>query len=340
MVEIPDTDPVANKIYDYSQAKRGEPYGSIGISLSMLGSDCNRAPFYAFRWATPPKQFDGKMCRLFETGEIHEERLLEGLAGAGATVITHDPDTGRQMRVRGVGGHARGLLDGVAHNVPGIDDQWVVVECKSHNQKSWDALIKKGLKEHKPEHFIQCQSYMHLTGYKKCLYLAVNKNTDAVMSIVIDYDQGFCEHLFNRVESIVYTDDAPSRVSDDPDFWSCRFCDYKNICKGGEFVQTRSCRTCIHVTPLAHKDYGSWQCEKHSKPLNRDEQLAGCEGHLFNPCFVPGEQIDADPDAGTITYALDNGETFIDGPPEAVGEDEKAGRDITDNPENRGGDNA
>jgi hypothetical protein len=39
--------------------------------------------------------------------------------------------------------------------------------------------------------------------------------------------------------------------------------------------------------------------------------------HLFLPALVPGEQIDADPEAETVTYRLSDGTTWIDG---AVGE--------------------
>jgi hypothetical protein len=40
---------------------------------------------------------------------------------------------------------------------------------------------------------------------------------------------------------------------------------------------------------------------------------AGCPDHLYIPELVPGRQIDADPDAMTVTYAMPGNTTFIDG---------------------------
>ena len=58
-----------------------------------------------------------------------------------------------------------------------------VVETKSHKEKSFKELVKhnplgggEGLKKSKPDHYAQCQSYMHAQGLSRCIYLAVNKH--------------------------------------------------------------------------------------------------------------------------------------------------------------------
>ena len=38
-----------------------------------------------------------------------------------------------------------------------------------------------------------------------------------------------------------------------------------------------------------------------------------CPAHLFLPALVPGEQIDSDPEAETVTYRLRDGTNWIDG---------------------------
>ena len=79
----------------------------------LIGKSCARALWYDFRWATPAR-FEGRMLRLFETGQREEERLGRNLRATGATVLEVDPATGRQFRVEAHGGHFGGSLDGIA----------------------------------------------------------------------------------------------------------------------------------------------------------------------------------------------------------------------------------
>ena len=43
------------------------------------------------------------------------------------------------------------------------------------------------------------------------------------------------------------------------------------------------------------------------------DQQAGCLNHLFIPALVPGEQIDADPEAETVSYRMADGSVWVDG---------------------------
>jgi hypothetical protein len=56
-----------------------------------------------------------------------------------------------------------------------------------------------------------------------------------------------------------------------------------------------------------------WDCSRWSKPLSLEEQDEGCPAHLFVPQLVPGEFVDSDPDAETITYKLRSGRLWTDG---------------------------
>lgn len=62
----------------------------------------------------------------------------------------------------------------------------------------------------------------------------------------------------------------------------------------------------------------AWSCARRAKPLGLDEQRDGCPSHLFIPALVPGELIDADDEAETVTYQLRDGSMWIDGAPVAA----------------------
>lgn len=56
-----------------------------------------------------------------------------------------------------------------------------------------------------------------------------------------------------------------------------------------------------------------WDCARWSKPLSLAEQDEGCPVHLHIPQLIPGEVIDSDESAETITYRLHTGVIWTDG---------------------------
>ena len=66
-----------------------------------------------------------------------------------------------------------------------------------------------------------------------------------------------------------------------------------------------------------HTD-GTWGCARHQRTLTIEDQRSGCGAHLYIPTIVPGRQVDADPDAETVTYELASGGTWVDGAKEGV----------------------
>ncbi len=278
---------------------------------SKSGHACDRHLWFVFRWTHPPEQFSGRILRLFNTGHREEDRIVDDLLKAGVTVKSTDPATGNQWRVEACDGHFRGHLDGVVSDLPEDPRLECVLEIKTHSDKSFRQLAATGVTAAKPEHLAQMQAYMHLQGLGAAFYLAKNKNTDDFYAEIVRYDPTHGEQIINRAEHLVKTDRLPIRVSDDPDYFLCRAfkCPSYNICHQGGWAE-RNCRTCIHSEPIPK---GQWRCARFDRVLSRADQKAGCPHHLYLPDLVPGEQIDADESAETITYALSDGEIWTDG---------------------------
>jgi hypothetical protein len=110
MVALPiSNSPTLDKISAaYEAARQDEERTYLGAST--LGNECDRALWYAFRWASEPEQFDGRKLRLFETGHREELRMIDDLRRAGVTVEETDPETGRQWAIIAVNGHFRGQM--------------------------------------------------------------------------------------------------------------------------------------------------------------------------------------------------------------------------------------
>lgn len=250
------------------------------LGASIIGHECSRYIWNTFRWARPPK-FPGRILRLFDTGKREEARLLEELQGIGAKVWATDPQTGDQFRVTACAGHFGGSLDGVAQGVPESKAP-CVLEFKTHNHKSFTALISKGVQASKPQHYAQMQVYMHLMDLDRALYLAVNKDNDDVHSEWVHYDRDAAVALLERAQRLIDATEPPEKIAESKDKFPCKMCSFAEHCHG-EVAAAHNCRTCCHSTPL---DGGAWKCEAKQVTLTHEDQLAGCTLHLMIPALV------------------------------------------------------
>jgi len=284
-------------------------YEPVGINVGDLGAECDRALWYTFRRVSPPEAHAGRTLRIFETGNIEETRILADLRAIGCEVGDE------QARVFFVGGHVRGKIDATATGIPEAPKRVHLVECKSSNDDGFKKLRKDGSAKAKPLHYGQVQMYMHGRSLERALYIVVNKNDDDIYVERIAYDVAYCLRMVARAERIITTDDPPSRLHEDPNSkaaFACKWCKHLDVCHNGAWSR-RHCRTCLHSTPITTSENACWDCSRFTKPLTLAEQATGCDWHLFLPGVVPGEQIDADAAAETVTYKLRDGTTWVNG---------------------------
>lgn len=306
MVALPaPATPTVTAIYAAYEAAQESGFREH-LGASIIGNECERAIWYSWRWATRARH-SGRMLRLFETGHMAEARFVANLRRIGVTVLEIDPDTGRQWNLRDATGHFGGSMDAVAVGFPEAPKAWHVCEFKTHSAKSFAALQKDGVAKSKPMHAAQMQVYMHLSGIERAFYLAVNKDTDELYQERLHYDAAEAMRLLARAGRIIMAARPPGRISNDPAWWQCRFCDHHDKCHG-DALPERHCRACLHVSPIAD---GTWHCARNSHQLGRRDQEAGCVAHLFIPDFIQGEQVDAGDD--WVSYTMPDGSEWRDG---------------------------
>lgn len=279
------------------------------MGASLIGHNCDRYIWLTWRWALKP-EFKGRILRLFDTGKREESRLIEELRGIGATVWDVDPDSGDQWRVSACNGHFGGSLDGVAKGLPEAPKSPAVLEMKTHNQKSFDELVKKKVQGAKPQHYDQMTVYMGLMEIDRALYMAVNKNTDDVYCEWVHFDKDRYAQLIARAQRLIESTTPPYRLSTDPEFFECKWCSMWRHCHGGMAAEP-NCRTCVHASPVEN---GKWWCEKHRGHQDYADQTMGCNDHLLIPDLVPY----GDPQDGGENWIAyrhkDTGEHFLNGP--------------------------
>jgi hypothetical protein len=263
------------------------------LGASLIGDDCARKLWYGFRWTTPAAHSD-RLLRLFNRGHLEEPRFVAMLGAAGIKVYQYKAP-GEQFKIQLHGGHFGGSLDGVAEQIPDIDGP-VLLEFKTHNKDSftklagrnWQARLAdaatapfdgEGVRRSKFTHYVQMQMYMAAYQLQHGLYIAVCKDDDALYGEIIPTDAAISGAFASRAREIIFAQEPPARIKNDPTWWQCKFCDKAPVCYGKE-APARNCRTCVHSRPLnststsANPD--NWACAHHHITLLKQDQLLGC----------------------------------------------------------------
>lgn len=253
------------------------------LGASKIGTLCERALWYSFRWFGKMK-VNGKatesettatarMLRLWNRGHIEEGRFLAMMWLIDCTIYQQDAE-GKQFKISEYGGHFGGSGDGIAIGVPDLPQGIpCLTEYKTHNAKSFAKLIEVGVKEAKPEHYAQMQTYMFKFGLQYALYMAVNKDTDELHGEIVMLHPDTAKRQIDKAGRIIFAQSAPPRLrSASPGYYICKFCDVKDVCFG-TVEPERNCRTCGHVRFTMQ---GSVICHRHGTYLNKEQQKAGC----------------------------------------------------------------
>lgn len=224
----------------------------------MIGNECNRAIWYGFRWVLQIP-FSGRMLRLFNRGHREEDRFIEWLIGIGCKVYSHTPD-GKQFRITGVNGHFGGSLDAIIEFPPhwGIAEP-VLGEFKTQGTgPKFNQLVAKGMAVMKPLHYAQTSTYGSDPNYafRYVLYMAINKNDDSIHVELAKLDWNLGDQMRIKAERIITSQKPPPRLSDNPTFQTCKYCDFYGICHMNQAAEI-NCRSCEMAQPIEN---GEWAC--------------------------------------------------------------------------------
>ncbi|HPE62445.1 MAG TPA: hypothetical protein PLB10_19120 [Thiolinea sp.] len=307
MAQIPDNTNTTLHVIDKAVIDKAEDWRRAHLGASVIGNPCNRALWYGFRWCRAP-EFSGRQLRLFARGQREEDVFVELLRQAGVRVVTVDANTGQQYRFSDLGGHFGGSMDGAAIGLIEAPKAWHVLEFKTHNSRSFKQLTGKGVQASKPMHYTQMQCYMHWSGMKRAYYMAVNKDDDSLYGERIRYDAAHAEATLKKAENIIRASEPPAGISQNPEWYECAWCDYHAMCFGQK-VALKSCRTCVHATPVLEGNTSLWSCAL-NEPIYA-KQETGCDSHLFIPAMIPFAQpVDANESENWIQYETAQGVRF------------------------------
>lgn len=257
--------------------------------FSGAGDPCERALWFRWRWmdrnefAFVDPEGDEKdhiraaaMHRLVNRGHLEEARFLALLEMIGVHI--EDPTEG-QERVSLFNGHAASALDGVLYNVPCAPNEWVLGEFKTSNDKNFKDLKNHGVFKKKLAHYVQMQLCMAVRGIHKCLYMVVNKNDDEIYTEMVIFDPAFAAVEIAKIQRVMFSPSAPRKISNDPAWFECKFCDSHAFCQLKTWKPERNCRNCVAAVPDTSS--ANWRCTaRPDQPvIPKDVIYVGCDSH-------------------------------------------------------------
>ena len=308
----PDFD-IATLVDKYHESLPNQPRPYMGVS--MLGHHCERFLWLNFHWAVI-ERFPGRILRLFRRGQAEEAMIVADLRAIGCTVEECLDD----QKLLDFGCHVAGHPDGIVKGLPEAPKTWHIAEFKTHNDRSFEELVSKGVMDAKLMHYVQMQCYMYGRQLTRALYYAVDKNDDRLDTKRVHLDVEMAKHYIQRGQRIALEPTLPAPCSSDPTWYQCKYCPAYSFCHVSHQTMEVNCRTCAHATA---KEDGTWYCERWEDTIPLDSQHQGCPSHVLHPDLVPYE-LDMKSDLGGEHSAV----YLIDGKPVVNGEDGYSSKEI------------
>lgn len=283
------------------------------LGASEIGDMCLRRVWLNFRWVIQ-KEIPAPKYRLFNRGHAEELIVAEDLINAGCKVTGINIDESISNRFSTVFktklpeqkqdskkfafGFGGASCDGLIFNLPDAPKTPHLFECKALNLKAIEKLRKYKLEKGNSKYFIQVQVYMHLFKLKRCLFIAVHKDTDERYYERIKYNKQVALKYIKIAETVILNFDIGfPRISDKSEMFPCSWdsaktgnkgnCDFFFICHTDK-LPIKNCRTCKHIGLRGDNenyDNSHFLCELKRKKLSYKKQVKGCDKYKLVPCL-------------------------------------------------------
>lgn len=196
------------------------------IGASSIGNKCSRAIWYGFVGAesTNPSP---SLRTTFDIGKRLESLLLGYMEQSGFNLAHATPENNQlflqDKDVPVFQGHCDALL-----LLPSSSP--MIIEIKTANTASFSKFKAHGLREWREGYYAQLQSYLGMSGYKRGVLLAIDKNTSELHHEWVDYDDIYYHELKMKALAISTIGEPPEKLNRSPLFWICSMCQYRKVC--------------------------------------------------------------------------------------------------------------
>jgi ribosomal protein S27E len=248
------------------------------VKASQLAGDCLAAQWYAFRWVKKAP-IPARIARIFSVGNTAEQRFVEGYRKAGWTVLDIDPAKASskfpQWNATDLLGHMSMYADAKASHPVHTGGALVLHEYKTMNKRDFGTLqSKQSIQAVKPEYYGQSVIYLHKFELPWSLLTVECKDTQEIYREIVLPNPDYALKLLAYGEMIASSRVRLSRVAENPTYFKCKGCDFKDICHHDAPVDF-NCRSCTFSRAI---EGGKFACDFWQATIpNEAAILAGCQ---------------------------------------------------------------
>ena len=279
-----------NKMIDHvmlSEPPKYRPY----LGMSQIGNPDERMLWLNFRWCLPPNKFEPRVSRILELGNVIEDVVVDYLKKADGVEVFTEDKKGDQFKASLLGDHFSGHIDGVVKNLPEHDDDSMVLEVKSSNDRRFNNLVSEGSYERwSLEYEAQVHCYMGSFKLPKSLALVYNKNNSDIYTEVIKYNHDLFVSLIEKAKRIITSPEPPDLFLSEND-WKVKNLpkESREVYLGRAEPEFKNCRNCKHSKPMIEVSGATWRCGKKGVLLNPKQQMdkKNCPDHELIFGLIP-----------------------------------------------------
>lgn len=261
---------VEARLIQYEEEYSLEKYPSehrSHLGASAIGEECWRKLWYQFRWIKLG-QAPGRMRRLWQRGKDEEAKFEAFLFWAGF----HKREI--QQPFSKVNGHYGGTPDD-CWIIKWANDIKILGEYKTFGSKYFEILKKEKLIKSNPKYYAQLSTYAKEYNVKYVLFYAVNKDNDELYCELVQADYQLAIQLEKKASDIIYSENPPLKINENPAYFKCKMCDFNSICHYNEKIE-KNCRSCTHSKPVENS---RWFCKKWNNVIPKDFIKTGCDSY-------------------------------------------------------------
>lgn len=298
----------------------------VYLGASQIGEPCHRKLFYNFRNACA-RNIPAQGLRAIEDGFTQEKVMAERLRMIPQIKLYTENENNEQIGFEMLG-FLKGHIDGMILNpIDGSQTEYEIWEHKSCNQTKWNKLKK--LIEEKGEkqalqiwdkiYFEQALIYMKAFDKKRHSMTVSTPGGRDYLYCRTEYNNEIAENIIDKARAIIFDNfNIPAKLSENREFFQCKFCEFSAICHDGDFPDV-NCSTCRYRdADLKSKKF---RCLYKDKDLKNETLSIPCDKHIYNPALIPAKLIEQQQD-GCI-YETNQGfkfaNVFSSGMPELKG---------------------
>lgn len=205
-----------------------EPRKHLG--LSAIGHPCGRYLwFQANGYQVDADPHKAKLLRTFAFGSACEDLMATWLIGAGFNISQRQYKVGFTRDNLVLEGSIDGIISGLIESAK--PHLW---ECKSMNNKGFNAILKGGYEAYKEQYKTQVHVYAYGLKLKRIYVTVLNKDTSEIYSERIKTDNDYAVSQLNRAFDVLEMVVPPDGTCSSEKDFKAKWCDYKALCFEGK----------------------------------------------------------------------------------------------------------